>query len=310
MYSYETSLSICGSVQRPSASVSEKGLQRPRVLDSLILSRLQSLSYKPELLLYASADGQRPTCSALFGRTTVLNSLTDLWNAVLKEPRTACCFAQIVDETPLGQNEVARSALEQSLLKVKPFDLTSFENLLEIQEKVFLPQASEHLFIDPLQRFVEVEGSRAKRWDGGRKTLLLLEGFLQPHLGKKDSPELGSTIQLKGRDCTLGDLRKGLHGISELFKLWDQWLGETEQKAHSFRTIFLYSQIKGLLPACWEELRGRGVAPEQVRVPQWASFSNALSSYWEFLVSSGSSSAFIYIPMNGRCHFADWTSMR
>lgn len=306
MYAYETSLAVSGSVQRPLASSFEKGLQRTRVLDSLILSRLHKLPYKPELLLYTTADGQRPNCSGLFGRTTVLNSLSDLWNAVLKEPRTACCFAQMVDETLIGHNEVARSALELSLLKVKPYDLSSFEHLLEVQERVYRSPSDEQLFIDPLQRFIEVETSRPYRGERTRKKLLLLEGFVEPSLNFEGPRETAAMIKLKGRDCALGDLRRGLQGISELFRQWDEWLGERGSHVHAFRNIFIYSQVRGLLPACWEELRARGVSPEQVRLPQWASYANAMSSYWEFLLAPAASSALIYVPLNGRCHFADW----
>ncbi len=311
MYVYDTSLAITGTVQRPTAISFDKGIQRTRLLDSLVMSRLHQLHQRPELLLYTSADGQRPSCSQLFGRTTVLNSLSDLWNAVIKEPRTAACFAQIVDESPLGHNEVARSALELSLLKVKPFDLASFEHLLEVQEHVYPVKFFDQLMIDPLQRFIALDAQRRRPResqairDNQKKPLLLLEGCIHPISSLEVANKSFIPAQLRGRDCYLGDFRKGLQGIADLFRQWDQWLGERGKHAASFQAIYIYAQIKGLLPACWEELRARGVAADQLRLPQWASYANALSSYWEFLLSPHPSAALLYIPMNGRCHFSE-----
>lgn len=315
MYAYEANCFVAGSVQRSSMAALEKGMQRPRTIDSLVLGRLHRLHQKPELLLYASADGQRPPIASLFGRTTVLNSLSDLWNAVIKEPRTSCCYAQIVDDNPPGHNDVARTALELSLLKVKPFDLSSFEQLLEVQERVYGTSDREFLFIDPLQKLVAIEPHRRKRneretsFERQKRQTLLIEAYLEPvdELGKSRL-QTNSSIQLRGRDCQTGDFRKGLQGVNELFKFWSQWLGERAKQPSHFTKIFVYSQIKGLLPACWEELRSRGAAAEQVRLPQWAGYSNALSTYWEFLLTpEAKSAAFIHIPMNGRCHFAEWS---
>ncbi len=313
MYAYETNCILSGSIQRPSMAALDKGMQRPRAMDSLILGRLHRLPYKPELLLYASADAQRPGISNFFGRTTFLNSLSDLWNAVIKEPRTNCCFAQIVDENPLTQNEVTRTALELSLLKVKPFDLSSFEQLLEVQERVYGVSEREYLLIDPLQKFVALEPQRRRRSerenssDRQKRQVLMIEAYMEPLSDIEKLPEqsAGDLIQLRGRDCGTGDFRQGLQGVADLFKQWDQWLGERSIYPRHFAKIFVYSQIKGLLPACWEELRSRGVAADQVRLPQWAGYSNPLSSYWEFLLTPEPNAAFIHIPINGRCHFAE-----
>lgn len=314
MYAYETHCLLAGSVQRSSMSALEKGMQRPRTMDSLILGRLHRVAQKPELLLYASADGQRPQAANLFGRTTVLNSLSDLWNAVIKEPRTSCCYAQIVDDNPLGHNDVARTALELSLLKVKPFDLSSFENLLEVQERIYGSAYREFLFIDPLQKFVVVEPLRRRKqereaaMERQKRQTLMIEAYLEPLSDSEiQSSASGGSFLLRGRDCQTADFRKGLQGVADLFKSWSQWLGERAKHPGQFSKIFVYSQVKGLLPACWEELRVRGVAADQVRLPQWAGYSNALSTYWEFLLTpEAKSAAFIHIPMNGRCHFAEW----
>jgi hypothetical protein len=271
---------------------------------------MHGLSHKPELLLYASADGQRPSFSPLFSRTTLLNSLSDLWNSVLKEPRTSACYAQIVDETPSPQ-ETARTALELSLLKVKPFDLGAFEQLLESQEQVYQPEEAEMVFVDPLSRFIAVDSQRRRRGDSfpliekQKRHLLLVEAYLQPDPSNELREQSLSYRRLHGRDCVVGDFRRGLQGLSELFRVWDQWLGERSLHTSSFERIFVYSHIKGLLPGCWEELRSRGVAPDQVRLPQWAGYANALSSYWEFLLADSARTAFLFVAGNGRCHFAD-----
>ncbi len=307
MYVYENSFYVSGSVKRPPSSKLDKGIVRPRALDSLLASRLHTLNNLPELLLYSSTDGSRPGMSNLFSRIAPLNNLSDFWNSMIKEPRTSALIAQIVDENP-GQSETTRAALEMSLFKVKPFDLSYFEMLLEVQEQVYGESDFGGVFVDPLQRLIALDSKSKRSYYGEAqdKKILLLEAYIEPESTFEEKPKFSNKLFLRGRDSQVEDFRTSLRGIRNLFLNWDQWLGELGLHSGSFDCVYLYSHVKGLLPACWEELRSRGVATEQVRLPQWAGYANAVSSYLEFLLGEGKRAAFIHLPINGRCHLATW----
>jgi len=302
MYLYEASLSIQGSVCRWPMPPVDRVLQRSRALDSLILSRVHNIPDRPNLLLYASSDAQKPPMSSLFSRTTILNSLTDLWNAILKEPYGHACFAQIVDQAP-GLQEPSRAALEQSLSKVKPFDMQAFEQLLETQDRVYRTPESQALLQDNLGRLLSVgpvsRRKSAVKTDIGR-CLTCVEAFLET-----DAVDRGSgPCTLRGRDFPVTDFRESLQGVPEFFQRWNIWLQDEGFKPSSIDRIYVYSHIKNLLPACWDELRSRGVAADQVRLPQWSGLANALSSFMEFLLTDAKRAVYLYFPLNGRCHMS------
>ncbi len=302
MYLYEASLSIQGSVCRWPLPPVDRVLQRARALDSLILSRVHKIADRPSLLLYASTDAQRPPMSSLFSRTTILNSLTDLWNAILKEPYGHACFAQIVDQAP-GLQEPSRAALEVSLSKVKPFDMAAFEQLLETQDRVYKTLETQALLQDNLGRLLSV-GPVSHRKTGTKtenaRSLTCVEAFLETNAVDRGS---GPCI-LRGRDFPVTDFREGLQGVPEFFQRWNSWLQDEGLTPSSIDRIYVYSHIKNLLPACWDELRSRGVAADQVRLPQWSSLSNALSSFMELLLTDARRATYLYFPLNGRCHMA------
>jgi hypothetical protein len=239
--------------------------------------------------------------SSLFSRTTILNSLTDLWNAILKEPYGHACFAQIVDQAP-GLQEPSRAALEISLSKVKPFDMHAFEQLLETQERVYKTVEGQALLQDNLGRLLSV-GPTARRKSAkidSSRSLTCVEAFLETNAVDRGS---GPCI-LRGRDFPVTDFRESLQGVSEFFQRWNGWLQVEGLSPSSIDRIYVYSHIKNLLPACWDELRTRAVAADQVRLPQWSGLSNALSSFMEFLLTDAKRAAYLYFPLNGRCHMA------
>jgi hypothetical protein len=302
MYLYEASLSIQGSVCRWPLPPVDRVLQRARALDSLILSRIHKTAERPNLLLFASSDAQRPPMSSLFSRTTILNSLTDLWNAILKEPYGHACFAQIVDQAP-GLQEPSRAALEVSLAKVKPFDMMAFEQLLETQDRIYRTPESQALLQDNLGRLLSV-GPVSRRRGNARtdssRSLTCIEAFLET-----DAVDRGSgTCVLRGRDFPVADFRESLQGVPEFFQRWNSWLQGEGLTPSSIDRIYVYSHIKNLLPACWDELRSRAVAADQVRLPQWSGMANALSSFMEFLLTDAKRATYLYFPLNGRCHMA------
>lgn len=302
MYLYEASLSIQGSVSRWPLPPVDRVLQRARALDSLILSRVHNLADRPNLLLFASSDAQRPPMSSLFARTTILNSLADLWNAILKEPYGHACFAQVVDQAP-GQQEPSRLAMELSLSKVKPFDMQAFEQLLETQDRVYKTHESQALLQDNLGRLLSV-GPLPKRKNqptmDHSRSLTCIEAFLET-----DAVDRGSgPCLLRGRDFPVTDFRESLQGVPEFFQRWTSWLQDEGLTPANLDRIYVYSHIKNLLPACWDELRTRAVAADQVRLPQWSGLSNALSSFMEFLLSDAKRAVYLYFPLNGRCHMS------
>lgn len=301
MYLYETSMSIQGTVSRWPLPPADRILHRARALDSLILSRLHSLAERPSLLLMASADAQKPPASSLFSRTTILNSLVDFWNAILKEPFGHACFAQLVDQLP-GQNETSRVALEQSLSKVKPYEVQSFESLLERIEKVSQPHENQALLQDNLGRFLSVGPTASRRSMAvePHHSLTCVEAFIETH----SIDHGGGDRRVLGRDFPVTDFRESLNGIGVFFQRWNAWLIESGLKPAHIERIYLYSHLRNLLPVCWDELRQRGVAADQIRLPQWSGLANALSGFLEFLLSDAQCAQFLYFPMNGRCHMA------
>ncbi len=301
MYLYEASLSIQGSVFRWPVPPVDRVLQRARALDSLILSRLHSLAHRPNLLLFASSDAQRPPVSSLFSRTTILNSLADLWNALLKEPYGHACFAQLVDQAP-GLNEPTRMALELSLSKVKPFDMQAFEQLLETQERLDRNTETQALLQDNLGRLLSVGAGTKRRASGSEhfRSLTCIEAYLETDAVDRGS---GSCI-LRGRDVPVTDFRESLQGIQEFFQRWTSWLQDEGLAASQIDLVYVYSHIKNMLPACWDEMRARGIAADQVRLPQWSGHANALSSFMEFMLTDAKRAVYLYFPLNGRCHMA------
>jgi hypothetical protein len=301
MYLYETSLSIQGSVSRWPLPPVDRVLQRARALDSLVLSRLHNLPDRPNLLLFASADAQRPPVSSLFSRTTILNSLVDLWNAILKEPYGNACFAQVVDQAP-GLHEPSRVALELSLAKVKPFDILAFEQLLETQERLQRVPDSQALLQDNLGRLLSVGPASKRRSNPNEnsRSLTCVEAYLETDAIDRGS---GDSI-LRGRDFPVTDFRESLHGVTDFFQRWNGWLQDEGLTPSSIDRIYVYSHIKNMLPACWDELRSRAVAADQIRLPQWSGLANALSSFLEFLLTDAKRAVFLYFPLNGRCHMA------
>jgi hypothetical protein len=302
MYLYEASLSIQGSICHWPLPPVDRVLNRARALDSLILSRVHNVPDRPNLLLFASTDAQRPPMSSLFSRTTILNSLADLWNAILKEPFGHACFAQVVDQAP-GLHEPTRMAMELSLSKVKPFDMVAFEQLLETQERVSKMPETQALLQDNLGRLLSV-GPVSKRKPvlglENNRTLTCVEAFLET-----DAIDRGSgPCILRGRDFPVTDFREGLQGVQEFFQRWNAWLQDEGLTPSGIDRIYVYSHVKNLLPACWDELRSRAVAADQVRLPQWSGLANALSSFMEFLLTDAKRAAYLYFPLNGRCHMA------
>lgn len=298
MYGYATSLAVEGAVRRQALPGLDKGWIRKRSLDSLLSSRIFALSALPDSLIYASQDGQRPGFAGLFQRTSLVNSLPDLWNAILKEPSTAACFVQIVDELP-GLDDPARLALEQSLIRVKPYNLEQFEHLLEVQEKVYPSLNYQPILFDRLGRLQNFD-AKGKRVRGEKpdKAVMFVDAVFHGAFSQS------RLLNLRGQDCQVQDFRRGLMGVSDLFRHWDDRM--EKQGKPEFEKIYIYSHLRGLLPGCWEELRVRGVNAGQVRIPQWIGHANAISSFVEFLLADGKNAAFVFLAQNGQCHFAEW----
>lgn len=295
IYGYSTNLAVEGMVQRQLLPGLDKGWNRKRSLDSLLSARIFGLPVLPDSLIYASYDGQRPGFAGLFQRTSLVSSLADLWNAILKEPSTASSFVQIVDELP-GLDDPARLALEQSLIRVKPFNLEQFEHLLEVQERVYSSAPHPAVLIDRLGRIQNFEGKLPRKQEKTEKPVLFVDARFHCVGNRR--------LNLSGTDCQVQDFRRGLMGVSELFRLWEERV--EKQGKPQFERIYLYSHLRGLLPGCWEELRVRGINAGQVRIPQWIGHANAISSYVEFLLADCQNAAFIFLAQNGQCHFAEW----
>jgi hypothetical protein len=266
----------------------------------LILSRIHRLPEKPNQLLLGSADGDRPASASLFSRTALLSSLSDLSNSMFKPPFGQACFSQVVDQVS-GSYEPSRLALELSLAKVKPFDIHAFEELLEVQEKVYRISENQALLQDNLGNFLLPRSNTKKASrDHQIRNLTCIEAFLET-----DAIDRGSCdFILKGRDFPVTDFREGLNGIADFFQRWNYWLRDEGLTPTSIDQIFIYSHIRNILPSCWNQLFQLGVSADQVRLPQWSGLSNALSSFMEFLLTDGKRATFFYFPMNGRCHMA------
>ncbi len=303
MLDYRLSLSVRGSVTRQVIENEErdKEWQRCKSLDSLLAKRMQNLRVLPDYLIYASTDTQRPQLASMFSHCSLLNGFSDLFNALIKTPVQRTCFVQIVDRPP-GLEDSARLALEKSLLRISPFPLDSFEELLEVQEQVYGTKIFSGVLLDRHGRLMpRDEKSFFRKRKNDEKASLFVEGVIEPSDG------LPGAKVLEGRDYKVQDFRQGLLGVHELFQNWDDWLARGERVSRSHERVYLYSHLKGLLPAAWEELHKRGTSADKLRIPQWISHSNAIAAYLEFLVAEVESAAFMLIGMNGICHFAEWT---
>lgn len=307
MLNYRLDLSVEGAVSRQVIEVEDKGWQRWKALDSLIAQRIQKQRVIPNQLLFASSDGERPTLAAVFGQCTLLNGIFDLWNAVVKQPSEHACFVQIVDQSP-GLDDPARLALEKSLLRVSPFPLDSFEELLEVQGQVYDTKIFSGVLLDRYGRLsFRNEQSYFQKRGAGQKPSLFIEAII--HEGRSGASESDAALKprsLQGRDVKVQDFRLGLQGVAELFNHWDSWLASSSRGSIPYQRIYIYSHLKGLLPACWDQLKKRGLAAESLRLPQWIAHSNAIGSYMEFLIADVKSCAFIFVGVNGNCHFAEW----
>ncbi|MES2743833.1 MAG: hypothetical protein V4655_00340 [Bdellovibrionota bacterium] len=302
MLNYAIALSVIGTVARQliEAEDRDKTWQRKKTLDSLVALRMQKQRVMPSHLLFASDDGERPTFSSLFQQASLLNGLSDLFNALVKVPIDHACFVQIVDQPP-GLEDSARMALEKSLLRVSPFPLDAFEELLEVQEQVYDTKIFSGVLLDRHGRLMtRDEQSYFQQRKSKERPSLFIEAVIEE---VKPGPDAKN---LQGTDYRVQDFRQGLSGISELFHHWDSWNSRPKRTIQQHERIYIYSHLKGLLPACWGELQKRGVAAETIRLPQWIAYSNAIASYMEFLIADVSSAAFIFIGINGNCHFAEW----
>lgn len=303
MLDYSLSLVVSGTVARQfvEAEDRDKSWQRWKALDSLVARRIQKQKVLPNHLIFASHDGERPTFSTLFQQFSLINRLSDLFNALVKVPIEHTCFVQIVDQVP-GVEDIARLALERSLLRVSPFPLGSFEDLLEVQEQVYDTKIFSGVLLDRHGRLlVRDERSFFEQRKSKERPSLFIEAVIQEAL-----PEQAGK-KISGRDYRVQDFRQGLSGITELFTHWDSWLASPQRKVSKYDRIYVYSHLKGLLPACWDQLQSRGIAAELVRLPQWIAYSNAIASYMEFLIADVASAAFIFVGISGHCHFAEWT---
>lgn len=303
MLDYKISLSIDGTVARQiiEAEDKDRDWQRWKTLDSLVARRMQKQKRLPSHLLFASQDNHRPMFSTLFQQCSLLNGLSDLFNALVKVPIDPSCFVQIVDQAP-GTTDAARMALEKSLLRVSPFPLDAFEELLEVQEQVYDTKIFSGILLDRHGRLMaRDERSFFQVKKTKERPSLFIEAIIEETSDGKASK------QLEGRDYRVSDFRQGLSGIGELFTHWDGWLARPNRRIKNFERIYIYSHLKGLLPACWNGLQSRGVPAESIRLPQWIAYSNAIASYMEFLIADVESAAFIFVGINGNCHFAEWT---
>ncbi len=304
MLNYRVALEIEGTIARQMVEFEDQSWQRWKALDALIASRMRKQMIPPTALnlLYASADGQKPALSGIFRQVSLLNGINDLWNALVKEPIDPAVFTQIVDENP-GLHDTARVALEKSLLRVSPFSLDAFEELLEVQEQVYDTRIfsgvllDRHGRLDPRndQSYLQKRSEKQKR-----KASLFIEAVVR-------AAEDGPHKKITGCDVKVQSFSLGLQGVAELFTQWDVWLNGMGRTPQRYQRIYVYSHLKGLLPACWEQLRQREVAAEHVRLPQWLAYSNAIAGYMEFLVADVERCAFIFLAMNGNCHFAEWS---
>ncbi len=302
MPNYHLALSVQGTVTRQMIESDERDRewQRSRTLDSLLVKRMQVLKELPEYLIYASTDNLRPNFSSLFGGCSLLNGFSDLFNALVKTPVQRTAFAQIVDRPP-GLENPARLALEKSLLRVSPFPLDSFEELLEVQEQVYGTKIFSAVLLDRHGRLMpRDEKTYFRKRKSDERSSLFVEGVFE------DGEGIVGSKKLAGRTQKVQDFRLGLMGMGELFQHWDVWLSRENRKGMVHERIYIYSHLKGLLPAAWEALNKRGIAADKLRIPQWISYSNAIASYFEFLLADVESAAFIFIGMNGNCHFAEW----
>lgn len=303
MLEYKISLVVDGTVARQiiEAEDRDKNWQRWKTLDSLVARRIQKQRQLPLHLLFASQDNQKPTFSTLFQQTSLLNGLADLFNALVKKPIDPSCFVQIVDQSP-GTSDLARMALEKSLLRVSPFPLGAFEELLEVQEQVYDTKIFSGVLLDrhgrllarDEQSFFQVKKTK-------EKPSLFIEAVIE------EVSDGRTAKHLEGRDYRVQDFRKGLSGITELFTYWDSWMARPDRMIRKHERVYVYSHLKGLLPACWDQLHSRGISAENVRLPQWIAYSNAIASYMEFLIADVDTAAFIFVGLNGGCHFAEWT---
>lgn len=300
MLNYRIALEVEGSVSRQVVEVEDKGWQRWKALDSLVAKRIQKQRQMPSHLLFASTDSERPTLAAIFQQCSLLNGLSDLWNALVKLPIDHACFVQIVDQVP-GLNDPARMALEKSLLRVSPFPLDPFEELLEVQEQVYDTKIFSGVLLDRHGRLTfRDERNYFQKKASKQRPSLFIDAVI------REGGSSGRQRALHGRDAQVQDFRLGLMGMAELFSHWDAWLNSNSRSPSHYQRIYIYSHLKGLLPACWEQLQKRGLAAEVIRLPQWIAFSNAIASYMEFLVADVDACAYIFIGLNGNCHFAEW----
>lgn len=302
MLEYSLSLAVTGTVARQlvEAEDRDKSWQRWKALDSLVARRIQKQAVLPNHLIFASHDGSRPTFATLFQQCSLINGLSDLFNALVKVPIDHSCFVQIVDQPP-GLDDPARMALEKSLLRVSPFPLDSFEELLEVQEQVYDTKIFSGVLLDRHGRLLpRDERSFFQQRKSKERPSLFIEAVVQ------ELPPGVTGKKLSGKDYRVQDFRLGLSGIAELFSHWDDWLQLSEHSRKKFDRIYVYSHLKGLLPACWDQLQTRGIAAELIRLPQWIAYSNAIASYMEFLIADVDSAAYIFVGINGKCHFAEW----
>ncbi len=300
MLNYRIALEIEGTVSRQVIEVEDKGWQRWKALDSLVAQRIHKQRVMPSHLLFASSDRERPTMAAIFQQCSQLNGLSDLWNAIVKKPIDHACFVQIVDQAP-DLSDPARMALEKSLLRVSPFSLDSFEELLEVQEQVYDTKIFSGVLLDRHGRLsFRDERNYFQKRDLKQRPALFIEAVIH------EDGSQGKQRALHGRDVRVHDFRLGLMGMAELFTQWDSWLDSNGRAPAHFQRIYIYSHLKGLLPSCWEHMQKRGLAAEVIRLPQWIAHSNAIASYMEFLVAEVESCAYIFVGLNGNCHFAEW----
>lgn len=300
MLNYRIALEIDGTVSRQLIEVEDKGWQRWKALDSLVAERIPKQRLMPRHLLFASSDRERPTMAAVFQQCSQVHGLSDLWNAIVKKPVDHACFVQIVDQAP-DLNDPARMALEKSLLRVSPFSLDSFEELLEVQEQVYDTKIFSGVLLDRHGRLtVRDERNYFQKRDEKQRATLFIEAVI-----REDGAE-GKRRTLQGQDVHVHDFRLGLMGMAELFMQWDMWLDANGKTPTQYQRIYIYSHLRGLLPACWEQLQKRGLPAEAIRLPQWIAHSNGIASYMEFLVAEAESCAYIFVGLNGNCHFAEW----
>ncbi|RYZ60123.1 MAG: hypothetical protein EOP07_01880 [Proteobacteria bacterium] len=300
MLNYRIGLEVEGIVSRQVAPVEDRGWQRFKALDSLVAQRLQKQRLMPNHLLFASSDNERPSMAAIFEQCSLLNGISDLWNAIVKLPIDHACFVQIVDQAP-GISDPARMALEKSLLRVSPFPLDSFEELLEVQEQVYDTRIFSGVLLDRHGRLsYRDERDYFHKSESKQRRSLFIDADI------REGKDPARRKALHGLDVKVQDFRQGLHGTTELFNHWDLWLSENGRNVSKYQRIYVYSHLKGLLPACWENLQKRGVAAEVVRLPQWIAHSNAIASFMEFLVAEVNAAAYIFVGLNGKCHFAEW----